>query len=246
MLSRRKIFGWLSGLLGGGVIGLPATSAASDAIRRAVDAEMFAQFPATLLKKEGERSPLIHFMSLAEAKLSFSAVGPNPSGYTQNAPSGPPPLLAVADLHKWTESLGWDSVNTTVFSPLEVAYAVRCLNNDAHKALAADLLIRVFQAMVGMYQLGAGNRPAYWRIKPDMDTWSGDIVEYRPDGPDVCPMTDARCVVSHEYAYVKIRARFSTDDLPSGSKEVFSKDHVPKGWVVTEHIDDNAVACVKA
>jgi hypothetical protein len=91
---------------------------------------------------------------------------------------------------------------------IEFALGVRVPDNPDSIALGKDVLFRTFANAVTMYRLGCEGRPFYWRIRPDWDTWSGEIVEYRDDGPDYDAVWDRQCVKDYSHVFIKVRARY--------------------------------------
>ena len=161
----------------------------------------------------------------------------------------PVKLFTVEDLHAWTETVTPHTISTREpFPPVEYAYGVRILDAPEQVAQATDILIRSFMAVIKGFCRGAGGNPVYWRIKPDVASWIGEeVVEYRHDGPDICDLTDKRCVKDRSHRYLKVRARISVDNLASGTRATFSMSNpVPVGWKLVEHVvEDNAIICVK-
>lgn len=157
--------------------------------------------------------------------------------------------MTEADLEAFVSRLPGYKVTTVL--PLQEAtewgYAVRVLDNPNDIAVGKDVLLRTFAGMLSAYHQGAGGKLIFWRTKPETDTWKGEIVEYRDDGPEVCHMTDKRCVKDYSHIFIKIYARFGIDDNPAGTHLTISQDaEPPPGWEVVEHIPrDWAKRCIK-
>ena len=159
-------------------------------------------------------------------------------------PYVPPKLLAIKDLVVWCDGLP-NTYSTTYRDPdtSEYALCVRCADDPYDIARATDLLVRTMMHAIASFWLGAGGDkvPLIWRRKPELEKWFGEITEFREDGPDVCPLTDRRCVRDMTVAYVKIYARFGADNLPSGSTVLRSESGgIPQGWKLVERIPRDA------
>lgn len=237
MISRRKIFGWFAGLLGGAVA-MPTVLKAS-ALQEVIDAKALADsLFSKVLKPEGGATQV---MTLPELKwLSSGATWDAYGVKNAKAPPYIPKLLMAQDLYAWADALPNTYCTTYADPPVnEYALAVRCRTFPPELALATDALIRTMQHVINAFRLGAGGDkvPLIWRIKPDLDMWKGEIVEYREDGPDICDATDKRCVRDMSIAYVKIRARFGADNLPSGTiVSRAERDGIPQGWELVERV----------
>lgn len=178
----------------------------------------------------------IRVMGLAEAKCF---------GYPDLEP---PALKTEDDLNKWAAELpGYD---TTFYYAgfVEWGFAVRVPDNPEAIAQGNDALISFFQSMVEAYRSGSGGKLIFWRTRPEVDSWKGEIVEYREDGPERCMVTDRPCVRDYSHVLIKIYARFCADDAPVGETMYISAhQEPPPGWNVVEHIPkDQAKRCVKA
>lgn len=164
-----------------------------------------------------------------------------------------PPRLTRADLLAWTDAQRNTYVTSMVYEHYDIIeYAIGMECKDTQLEEATDIVIKAFTQAVEMYRLGAGGDkvPLIWRIKPDMDSWFGVVTEYREDGPDIDHVTDKRCVIDRSIGYVKVRARFLADTMPTGTIVARTmNDGVPPGWkalVQTERdIRDNVVMAQK-
>ena len=126
--------------------------------------------------------------------------------------------LTEANLETWVKALPNTRTATEGEPPTKgYGFAVRCDDNAESRAVATDILVRVMMATVDAFRAGSGGDtvPLIWQAwcKPVMDTWRG--VEYRDDGPDICPDTGRPCVKNTGLAYVKIYARFGADRPPA-------------------------------
>lgn len=158
-------------------------------------------------------------------------------------------LLTADDLKTWADTV--TPYTTTMAGPpipaAEFAYGVRVPDNPLSVAAGTDALAQFSMLMIAAYQAGAAGNTVIWRIKPDMDSWTGEIVEYRDDGPDICNLTDRRCVKDYSHRMIKVRWRIAVDNCPPGTEGYFSIDcPILPGWeIIRTVIDDNRHVCVK-
>ena len=118
-------------------------------------------------------------------------------------------LLDGGDLLGWANAIG-GCVETEYRHPKtdEYGYAIRCNDDPESIAIATDVLVRHMQELITRSRRVAGDRTLVWKTKPEIDTWRGEIAEYRDDGPDIDQVTDKRCVLDRTVVYVKSYARF--------------------------------------
>jgi hypothetical protein len=179
--------------------------------------------------------------------LRFPVVG---LGAWKRGDVSQPPLMTWEDFqgwlierperqHDWTMRLVGSALTN------EVALGVKCKDDPEQIAVATDSLLRTFQAFL-MGHFAATEGDIYWRVRPEIDTWRGELVEYREDGPDVDPVTDRRCVIDRTTLFIKVYARLAKVEFPIGTRLNCPKDRPLDGWrVVGEIPADNVVICEK-
>lgn len=218
MITRRKLWSVMAGVAS--AVGLPSAAKA--------------------MPVESGCGPM-QVMGLAEIRWRFSATpGSEKYGIAPLPPQGAPGLMTIQDMTAWVNAM--PNVYWTNYSSpetYEYGYGVRCNDNPSEIALATDLLLRMMQHTIVSFRSGAGGdkMPFIWRDPPEIDTWRGEIIEYRSDGPDFDITTDQRCVKDMSKVYVKVYARFAVDKEPSGTVVTRDEaDGIPQGWELVERI----------
>ena len=133
-------------------------------------------------------------------------------------------VLSIADIRNNHELMTFDDLSTelgalpncrdydaTTYKPFEAqefALVIRSPNNKADIAKATDILCRSYVECIKMYHMGLGGKPLCWRIRPEIDIWTGQVIEHLNDGPDMDHMVDRRCVKDYAHVLIKIRSRF--------------------------------------